>query len=77
LRDTLVPIKSFIHEVLRHSWTFGCVLQAALCYLKAIHTKIPELAQQEKAGIQLKTQLDRIAMATKAELQAELDYNST
>jgi hypothetical protein len=55
----------------------GCVLQAALCYLKAIHTKIPELAQQEKAGIQLKTQLDRIAMATKAELQAELDYNST
>jgi hypothetical protein len=77
LHDTLVPVKGFIHEVLRHSQTSGCVLQAALCYLKAIHTKITEHAQQEKAGIQLETQPDRIAMATKVELQAELDYNST
>jgi len=48
-------------------------LLAALCYLEATCTKIPELTQQEKAGIQLETQPDRIAMATKVELQAELD----
>jgi PHO85 cyclin-5 len=43
-------IKGFVHEVLRRSRTSGCVLQTALCYLKAIHPKVNRLVELEKAG---------------------------
>ncbi|KAG9220724.1 hypothetical protein CCMSSC00406_0003823 [Pleurotus cornucopiae] len=46
----LVPIKGFVHEVLRRSRTSACVLQTALCYLEAIRSKVPELVRQEALG---------------------------
>ncbi|KAJ8509054.1 hypothetical protein ONZ45_g8720 [Pleurotus djamor] len=46
----LVPIKGFVHEVLRRSRTSACVLQTALCYLEAIRSKVPDLVLQEKSG---------------------------
>lgn len=45
--NPLVPIKIFVHEVLRRSRTSACVLQTALCYLEAIGPKVPGLAQEE------------------------------
>jgi len=66
--NNLVPIKGFVHEVLRRSRTSGCVLQTALCYLEAIRSKIPEIARQENAGIQAEDSPERITMATEAEL---------
>ena len=73
-RDNLVPIKGFVHEVLRRSRTSGCVLQTALCYLEAVRPKIPEIARLEKAGgCQAENSTDRIAMATEAELHGELN----
>ncbi|OBZ68311.1 hypothetical protein A0H81_11726 [Grifola frondosa] len=44
----LVPIKGFVHEVLRRSRTSTGVLQTALCYLEAVRGKIPELIRKEK-----------------------------
>jgi hypothetical protein len=35
-----VLIKGFVHEI----------LQVALCYLEAIHSKVPDLIQKEKMG---------------------------
>jgi PHO85 cyclin-5 len=76
-RDNLVPIKGFVHEVLRRSRTSGCVLQTALCYLEAVRPKIPEIARREKAGAsQAEKSPERISMATEAELRAELDYDT-
>ncbi|PFH53801.1 hypothetical protein AMATHDRAFT_1027 [Amanita thiersii Skay4041] len=49
-KNTLVPIKGFVHEVLRRSRTSGCVLQTALCYLEAIRPKIPQLIQKQREG---------------------------
>ncbi|CCM01483.1 uncharacterized protein FIBRA_03537 [Fibroporia radiculosa] len=46
----LLPIKGFVHEVLRRSRTSTGVLQTALCYLEAVRSKVPELIRQEKAG---------------------------
>ncbi|ESK96589.1 g1 s-specific cyclin [Moniliophthora roreri MCA 2997] len=69
-----VPIKGFVHEVLRRSRTSGTVLQTALCYLEAIRPKIPELVRQEKAGQGIKGEpelVSRIAPATEAELEYE------
>ena len=49
-QTNLVLIKGFVHEVLRRSRTSGSVLETALCYLEAIHIKIPELVEKEKMG---------------------------
>jgi hypothetical protein len=49
-RNSLIPIKGFVHEVLRRSRTSGDVLQTALCYLEAIRSKIPELLRREQNG---------------------------
>ncbi|KLO14634.1 hypothetical protein SCHPADRAFT_927776 [Schizopora paradoxa] len=46
----LVPIRIYVHEVLRRSRTTCSVLQSALCYIEAIRKKIPELAELEKSG---------------------------
>lgn len=45
-----IPIKGFVHEVIRRSRTSGCVLQTALCYLEAIRPKIPDLLQRKRSG---------------------------
>lgn len=47
--SNLIPIKGFVHEVLRRSRTSTGVLQTALCYLEAVRAKVPELLRQEKA----------------------------
>ncbi|KAH6897572.1 hypothetical protein BKA70DRAFT_1528649 [Coprinopsis sp. MPI-PUGE-AT-0042] len=46
----LVPVRGFVHEVLKRSRTSGGVLQTALCYLEAIRPKLAELIRQEKEG---------------------------
>lgn len=48
-QSQLVPIKGFVHEVLRRSRTSAGVLQTALCYLEAIRGKIPDLLHQEQS----------------------------
>ncbi|KAI0775725.1 hypothetical protein BD413DRAFT_602911 [Trametes elegans] len=45
----LIPIKGFVHEVLRRSRTSTGVLQTALCYLEAVRSKVPDLLRKEKA----------------------------
>ena len=49
-RNNLIPLRGFVHEVLRRSRTSGSVLQTALCYLEAIRSKVPELVQRQRAG---------------------------
>ncbi|KAI0766478.1 hypothetical protein BC629DRAFT_1538024 [Irpex lacteus] len=44
----VVPIRGFVHEVLRRSRTSTSVLQTALCYLEAVRIKVPELIAREK-----------------------------
>ncbi|KAF8070645.1 hypothetical protein FPV67DRAFT_1033891 [Lyophyllum atratum] len=76
-RSNLVPIKAFVHEVLRRSRTSGCVLQTALCYLEAIRAKVPELVQQEHSGDGVKGEPDlgdRVTIATPAELERESEF---
>lgn len=73
-RSNLVPIKGFVHEVLRRSRTSGCVLQTALCYLEAIRARIPELVQQEKSGQGIRGEpemVSRITPATAAEIEQD------
>ena len=75
-KNCLLPIKGFVHEVLRRSRTSGCVLQTALCYIEALRPKLPELVRKEQAG---ETRwkdpelADRILPATDAELQQHAD----
>ena len=68
--SSLVPIRSFVHEVLRRSRTSGGVLQTALCYLEAIRPKIPQLVELERHGqrIDESAQDHRICRATDSEL---------
>lgn len=78
VHDNLVPIKGFVHEVLRRSRTSGCVLQTALCYLEAVRPKIPEIARQEReGGPQAEKPPERIMIATEDELRAELHYDTS
>ena len=71
-KNCLLPIKGFVHEVLRRSRTSGYVLQTALCYIEALRPKISELIRKEKADETRwkEPELgDRIIPATDAELQ--------
>ncbi|KAK0212868.1 hypothetical protein DFS33DRAFT_1377320 [Desarmillaria ectypa] len=75
---TLIPLKGFVHEVLRRSKTSGSVLQTALCYLAAIRPNVLELVQLEKAGQGPRGEpelADRITPATQAELELELSLS--
>lgn len=75
----VVPVKGFVHEVLRRSRTSGSVLQTALCYLEAIRPKIPELIRLETTGDGVKGELElasRITPATEAELEREAELSS-
>ncbi|KAA1476028.1 hypothetical protein DENSPDRAFT_489981 [Dentipellis sp. KUC8613] len=49
-RADAIPLKSFVHEVLRRSRTSCSVLQTALCYLEAVRPKVPEILRQERLG---------------------------
>ncbi|KAF9049947.1 hypothetical protein BJ165DRAFT_965957 [Panaeolus papilionaceus] len=75
--SNLLPIRSFVHEVLKRSRTSGSILQAALCYLEAIRTKVPEILEQERNGIRAQFEPEsRIILATEEELKAEADMPS-
>ncbi|KAF7983636.1 hypothetical protein HWV62_20576 [Athelia sp. TMB] len=67
----LVPLKGFVHEVLRHSRTSGTVLQTALCYLEAIRTKVPELMEREKSGMDIQGEVDISHQIGQGNLEAE------
>ncbi|KAJ7163598.1 hypothetical protein C8R43DRAFT_287568 [Mycena crocata] len=78
-RSNLVPIKGFVHEVLRRSKTSGSVLQTALCYLEAIRPKVPELIRKEQSGEGSRGEPDsecRVMPATPAELELEAQLSS-
>ena len=47
----LLPIRPFMHKVLKHLCTSGIVLQSALCYLEAVHPEVPNLLHEERMGI--------------------------
>ncbi|KAJ7069502.1 hypothetical protein C8F01DRAFT_1226824 [Mycena amicta] len=44
-RNNPIPMKGFVHEVLRRSHTSGSVLQTALCYLEAIRPRVQTCQQ--------------------------------
>lgn len=46
-QSQLLPIKGFVHEVLRRSRTSAGVLQTALCYLQAVRMKVPDLVRKQ------------------------------
>ena len=72
----LLPIRSFVHEVLRRSRTSGIVLQTALCYLEAVRPGIPNLLREEKLGIRAYYEPEtRILPATEAEIAQEAVLN--
>ncbi|KAJ7091162.1 hypothetical protein C8R44DRAFT_891566 [Mycena epipterygia] len=78
-RSNLVPIKGFVHEVLRRSRTSGSVLQTALCYLEAIRPKVPELIRKEQSGEGARGEPDsefRVMPATAAELELEAQLSA-
>ncbi|KAJ7079115.1 hypothetical protein B0H15DRAFT_522011 [Mycena belliarum] len=76
-RSNLVPIKGFVHEVLRRSRTSGSVLQTALCYLEAIRPRVPELIRKEQAGEGAELDSEcRVMPATPAELELEAQLSA-
>ncbi|KII92886.1 hypothetical protein PLICRDRAFT_51214 [Plicaturopsis crispa FD-325 SS-3] len=56
--SNLVPLKGFVHEVLRRSRTSGSVLQTALCYIEAVRAHVPALAEREKNGEGVRGEVD-------------------
>ncbi|KAF7315456.1 hypothetical protein MIND_00060500 [Mycena indigotica] len=79
-RNNLVPMKGFVHEVLRRSRTSGSVLQTALCYLEAIRSQVPELVAKEQSGEGTFIRYDsdsRITPATPAELALEAQLSAS
>ncbi len=50
MEKELVPLRIYVHDVLRRSRTTFSVLQSAVCYIEAIRRKIPDIAEQEKSG---------------------------
>ena len=72
----LLPIRSFVHEVLRRSRTSGIVLQTALCYLEAVRPEVPNLLREERMGIRAYYEPEsRVLPATEAELAQEAVLN--
>jgi len=69
-QSNLVPIKGFTHEVFRRSCTSGNVLPTALCYLEAIHAKIPELVEKEKRGVRIQGEPDLSEKIVQGDLEA-------
>ena len=48
--STFLPLKNFVHEVLKCSRTSGS-MQTALCCLEAVHSKVSEILRDEKLGV--------------------------
>ncbi|KAJ3765484.1 hypothetical protein FB446DRAFT_655244 [Lentinula raphanica] len=72
--SNLLPMKGFVHEVLRRSRTSGRVLQIALCYLEAVRPRIPEIAQSDNL-IKVQTELaDQITVTTEDGLARESEF---
>lgn len=72
----LVPVRGFVHEVLKRSRTSGGVLQTALCYLEAIRPKLADLIRQEKEGTAIYGETEptsTITPATEEELAREAE----
>ena len=73
----LLPIRSFVHEVLKRSRTSGIVLQTALCYLEAVRPEVPNLLREERMGIRAYYEPEsRILPATEAEIAQEAMLNT-
>ncbi|KZV82584.1 hypothetical protein EXIGLDRAFT_843547 [Exidia glandulosa HHB12029] len=53
-----MPLKQFIHEVLRRSRTNFITLQTALCYVEVIAAKLPALVQEEAECMVLRASVD-------------------
>jgi hypothetical protein len=49
--SSLLPLKNFVHEILKHLRTSGSIMQIALCYLEAVHAKVPEILRDEGLGV--------------------------
>jgi len=49
--SALLPLKNFVHEVLKRSRTSGSIMQTALCYLEAVRPKVPEILRDERLGV--------------------------
>ena len=50
--STFLPLKKkIVHEVLKCSRMSGSIMQTALCYLEAVHSKVPEILCDEKLGV--------------------------
>ena len=45
----VAPLQSFVQELIRRSRTSGIVVQTALCYIEAVHQKLPEIASTPTA----------------------------
>ena len=70
--SSLLPLKNFVHEVLRRSRTSGSILQTALCYLEAVRSKIPHISRDEKRGLRCYFMPEStILPATEAELEVD------
>lgn len=76
----LVPLRNYVHEVLRRSRTSGGVLQTALCYLDAVRPRLDEVIDLEKRGFGAPPVpvLDEVIIqGTEADIAAASDeYNS-
>jgi len=71
-QNNLLPLRTFVHEVLKRSRTSGSILQTALCYLEAVRPKVPEVLRDEKMGIRAYYQPEStILPATEAELEMD------
>ena len=67
-----LPLKNFVHEVLKRSRTSGSIMQTALCYLEAVRPKVPEILRDERLGVRAYFLPESaILPATEAELQLD------
>ena len=72
--SSTLPLKNFVHKVLECSRTSGSILQATLCYLKAVRPNIPDIPRDEKMGIGSHFMPETaIQPATEAEMQIDSD----
>uniref|UniRef100_A0A8H7XNU6 Uncharacterized protein n=1 Tax=Psilocybe cubensis TaxID=181762 RepID=A0A8H7XNU6_PSICU len=75
--DQILPLKSFVYKVLRHSRTSKNVLQIALCYLESIRPKVPQILQEENIGIRSYAQpKSSIQKATPEELAMDAELTA-
>jgi len=71
-QSNLLPLWTFVHEVLKHSPTSGSILQTALCYLEAVRPKVPEVLRDKKMGFRAYYQPEStILPATEAEFEMD------